>query len=617
MRSSSPLLPLLLLSAAALPSHAQELQVLISAGDTVPGIGDVLNPDDNRIGFDLAVSNDGSWAAVIVTDAVLDEDRVVMTDEGVLVQEGVSVPGSGSTVPLTLNGVQIDESSGEVYINGELQTSGSIFGDVATFTADGGVIRQRGQAHPTAGWSPNSSYLDLGYTHIADNGMLLVRGTVRDLATARLADDFIALITLDASGDVILENVLARTGDQPQGAPAPIDTVLDNKGQAAVDGTGRVIFGVMLEGGLGALLLHDPAATPALSVLALEGQDFAPEGQPWGQLGGPGVAIAATGDLAWQDFLSGPFRQVLVHDGATIAKQGDFIDLAVGPAVQLDFGDLAPVLDEMGGLTYWTAWAASQTEGTALVRLNADGSEEVLLETGTLSGIALIGTTPREDGAFDVSPNGRFVIANVQLDGVARVVLIDRDPMENPEFCYGDGGNGAGCTDCPCDNNAPAGTIGGCLNESSQSARLYMSGVPSVAMDTLRFEMTGGNPGTFSMLTSADNRLPASMANPCFGLNTGAKSTVYNGLRCVGGELRRHGLRPMDANGDVGITNNGWGPPSGPAVGLIQFGRFVAGQTRHFQGVYREGIPAFPTTGSVLCDRGQNTTQAITVTFLP
>ena len=77
-----------------------------------------------------------------------------------------------------------------------------------------------------------------------------------------------------------------------------------------------------------------------------------------------------------------------------------------------------------------------------------------------------------------------------------------------------------------------------------------------------------------------------------------------DGLRCVVQGVLRHGVRPSDANGDVGITTNGWGTPNG----FFNFGAFVAGNTKHFQIIHRDDA-------SQVCMRGQNTSQAVSVTF--
>lgn len=185
-----------------------------------------------------------------------------------------------------------------------------------------------------------------------------------------------------------------------------------------------------------------------------------------------------------------------------------------------------------------------------------------------------------------------------------------------PETCSGDGGNQMGCTNCPCGNNALPGTIGGCLNRAGTSARLNQTGSTSVSLVPnhvidLRFGVTLMPPNTFSILVSGDALAPQGMANPCFGMGTGAQSISFDGLRCAVQNLRRHGGRQADANGEVGVTNDPWGGEGGPPVGIAQaFGGFAAGQQRFFQVIYREEALA-------VCMRGLNTTQTSGVTFTP
>ncbi|MEM7518613.1 MAG: hypothetical protein AAF368_17035, partial [Planctomycetota bacterium] len=61
-----------------------------------------------------------------------------------------------------------------------------------------------------------------------------------------------------------------------------------------------------------------------------------------------------------------------------------------------------------------------------------------------------------------------------------------------------------------------------------------------------------------------------------------------------------------DANGDIGVQNAGWGG----AAGLIAPAGFSAGQTRHFQVVYRDGLNS-------PCALPFNTSQGISVTLEP
>ncbi len=184
------------------------------------------------------------------------------------------------------------------------------------------------------------------------------------------------------------------------------------------------------------------------------------------------------------------------------------------------------------------------------------------------------------------------------------------------EYCNGDGGDQLGCTNCPCMNNAPAGTVGGCLNSANTPGRLIVTGDLSVSLPAgsttdLRIALTGAPPSAFCILNSGDAVAPGSPANPCFGLNSGAQATPFDGLRCAIQNTRRHGGRAADANGDVGVTNNPWGGEGGPPVGIANAGSgFVAGQTRYLQAINRDDP-------LLSCMRGLNTSQAIEVVFTP
>ena len=179
-----------------------------------------------------------------------------------------------------------------------------------------------------------------------------------------------------------------------------------------------------------------------------------------------------------------------------------------------------------------------------------------------------------------------------------------------PEGCNGDGGDGMGCTDCPCGNNAMPGTVGGCLNSAGTSSRLLGTGTPTATGSNttppLRFECSGVAPSNSAQLTSGNAAAPANAANPCFGLNSGITSVSLDGLRCAVQGVLRHGVRPSDANGDVGVTTNGWGG----ANNFFNYDTFTAGQTKFFQVIHRDDAGA-------VCLTSQNTTQYVEITFQP
>ena len=221
-----------------------------------------------------------------------------------------------------------------------------------------------------------------------------------------------------------------------------------------------------------------------------------------------------------------------------------------------------------------------------------------------LSGLtAVCGATQESSNATGVDGDQSNNSAN--SSGAAYVFVLDI-PSGSPftPFCFGDGGDQMGCTSCPCTNDAPLASGGGCLNSNSTSAVLAASGNPDVSApaDTLHFDLTGGNVNTFGVLISADNRLPAMGACPP---GSGIVQGTLDGLRCVGGNVVRHGSRSLDATGS---TIAGWGPPGTPAAGIGATAGFIAGQTRHFQCFYRE-------LGALVCMTGQNTSNAVSVTF--
>lgn len=173
-------------------------------------------------------------------------------------------------------------------------------------------------------------------------------------------------------------------------------------------------------------------------------------------------------------------------------------------------------------------------------------------------------------------------------------------------LCNGDGGDQMGCSDCPCTNNAMAGTTGGCLNSAGTSTRLWSEGTDSISTGNLRFEATGAPPGVSAILISGNALAPANPTNPCFGLNSGIQAVQLDGLRCVIQGVLRHGVRASDSNGNVGQVTGGWGG----ANNFFNFEAFSSGTTKYFQIVHRDD-------DSVLCMTGQGTSQAQEVLFTP
>ena len=162
--------------------------------------------------------------------------------------------------------------------------------------------------------------------------------------------------------------------------------------------------------------------------------------------------------------------------------------------------------------------------------------------------------------------------------------------------CLGDGSG----TPRPCMNNSTAGHPGGCAPQNGNGGILTGSGLPSIGGDTLHFDLTSAVQSSFAVLVSGNNKLPQV---GCVGCGVQA----FDGLRCAGGDFRRHGSRATNA---AGTANNGWGPPAGPPGGLAAATSAATGQTRHFFVFFRSDF-------AQTCFTGQNSSNAVSVTWGP
>lgn len=170
-------------------------------------------------------------------------------------------------------------------------------------------------------------------------------------------------------------------------------------------------------------------------------------------------------------------------------------------------------------------------------------------------------------------------------DGTSTDADGDNTPDEcgvGTTFCFGDGSG----TDCPCGNNA--GPSEGCANSTGSGGQLFPAGSNSVSANDLVFNASQLLPGQ-----------PALLFNGLNQINGGNGNIFGDGLRCAGGGLTRMGVRVPNGSGQAT-----WGP------GLAASGAYSAGDTRSFQGWYRD--PA----GSP-CGAGFNLTNGVTVTFIP
>ena len=613
----------LLLGVAALlaaPAQAQWTKAIAE--------GDVLSNGTVTSISECDINNFGDWIVECDTDAGSTMDNAVVFNGTELFLEGTNLnfPASHSTDWVLGGTVQVISvnDNGEVMalLNADNPMAGITNRRMLYWRSAGGTgyILLEQDVSPNTG-DPDQTGSPL-WDSIAqawqnDNNQIVVAGR-----STTDSDDMMVILTHDGMGAItsavtfVIDGVVHSTFD-PMATGTHLDTVQTlgaSKFNFALNDSGQKFFFVDDQS-------FGPGGTPDWTdvdshyyldstEIAWE-MDLGPNGiDTWNHLSSAEVDLNSSGQWAaiWDDDGTIAEDFYVMNNGAVVINEGDappgIPTPMTGPiAITGMFGALH--LTDGGDVVYQLDWDDPDTSRDTGLFMNND---TVLAQEGvTMIGSVTIGQLTTSVDVRAVSDNGRFIIQEFTLNDASTTegaYILDLTSNNIVPYCFGDGGDQMGCTNCPCGNNAAPGTEGGCLNSASRSAELVGSGNPEVGGDTLRFEVLGAASSTFGVLVSADNQLPNMGACP-----VGSGLQAFDGLRCVGGGLLRHGTRATDANGDIGATNNAWGPPNGPAGGLIANGGFMTGQTRHFQCFYREDV----TLG---CLTGQNTTNAVSVTFL-
>jgi Tol biopolymer transport system component len=138
-------------------------------------------------------------------------------------------------------------------------------------------------------------------------------------------------------------------------------------------------------------------------------------------------------------------------------------------------------------------------------------------------------------------------------------------------FCFGDGSG----TPCPCGNASAPGDESGCANSLGLEGRLVAQGTASLANDAVVLSGTGmPNSGALYFQGTAQQ-------------SGGAGAVFGDGLRCVGGNVRRLGTK-------INASNASALPSSGdPALSVL--GAIASPGTVHYQVWYRNADPSFCT----------------------
>ncbi|MBK7876905.1 MAG: hypothetical protein IPJ77_14360 [Planctomycetes bacterium] len=186
------------------------------------------------------------------------------------------------------------------------------------------------------------------------------------------------------------------------------------------------------------------------------------------------------------------------------------------------------------------------------------------------------------------TPDGTVVPGDINADW--DVFLRDRGSIAPHSYCFGDGS----IITCPCGNTGSPGR--GCQNSrGTGGGQLTATGSASLAADSLSFSFTGGSPATLVILFQ--------------GTELAAAAPFGDGLRCVGGQIKR--LQTRTAAGGFALFPES-GEPSISTRSAIVGDPIPIGATRHYQAYYRDADPNFCPAGGTA-----NSSQAVAVLWEP
>ncbi len=419
------------LSAAAMGGPFQFSAIALE-GDTVSGVG-VITLFNN-----LAVNNSGMWHVEVDTNnADTDIDGAVITGTGfgafsLLLQEGqaLAMPG-GATL----------DSFDSISLNNNGDTSYNHFLDGTTGTSDDSgvyfnstLVIQESTFSTASAFSPSTPYIGWFETRLNDNNQIFMLASVDDVAIPSTVDRALVVATVDGSGALVNEKVIAKEGDAFLGqalsdvATGPHGYDFNNAGQA--------MFVADLDGpttGDGAVIISDGDTT---TVIAQEGTASGIQGRNWGSLSSSTVvALNDNGDWAMRATLAGDTTSdtVIVSNGAVVAQEGSG-HASIGSFTFTSFGTGPVDIDSAGNVLYYGDWNDANTDIDTGLFIN----DMLIVQEGvTMIDGVIIDTIASVQDAFAISDNGQWVIFEGTLVGGIDGVFLIRIPAPGAASALG------------------------------------------------------------------------------------------------------------------------------------------------------------------------------------
>ncbi|MFG0316721.1 MAG: hypothetical protein ACF8XB_05570 [Planctomycetota bacterium JB042] len=439
-----PRTPLLLALAlpCALPAPAAaraidlalEVTVLVTEGDSVPGVGQVTWFQD------VVVHRGGETLVRVGTDHPDPAaDEVVLRNGVVHLRDGTPLAAPAGATIGSFDSFGLTDSGGVAWNAALANTAGP--GDDSAVFWNAALLLQEGATVAAAGVPPGTILSRFWEVATPDGDTVLVNASF-DVPTLP-GNLNAALLRVDPATGA--QTLVAMEGQAAPGLPgAALSFFSDAPGTFDLNDAGDVLFyaDTDLPAGTDGVIYRGP------EILAREGTPSIVPGRNWDDLAGPSVSLNGDGDAAFTARLAGDFatRAVIVKGDTKWVQAGDALPATGGSPLTffgsgpLRLADRGEAADDDPDLLWYGRWSDPHHGSTAALFLN----DKPLLRSSadTLLGQP-ISTVFGLTRSYSMSPDGRYVVARVRLaDGTDVAVRIDRGPWRSTGHALA-GANGA------------------------------------------------------------------------------------------------------------------------------------------------------------------------------
>ena len=251
---------------------------LVRVGDVIPGLGTVT-----ALASRVAVDDAGNWwvqANSGTTSAIISNGQVV-------VRTGTTVPSPSGATITTIRSFGVSRGGTAVWTLGLSTGATGIYRGTTLAMLTGTAVVAGG------GFNAGSTYTT--FRHAQPNGTngFMLLGSVN--SPSGVPSDFVSVVTLNGSGQAVLENVRVRT-NTPIIITQIIDSVPVRPEHAVIDGPGRTVFAFEAATQSWVASTSTSCIAGSACALHLDSDGVGPTNEPLGDLLGASVGANSLGN---------------------------------------------------------------------------------------------------------------------------------------------------------------------------------------------------------------------------------------------------------------------------------------------------------------------------------